>query len=331
MNSNIRTGFFVAALTLATIATGASAEVTLRLAHYTPETHAMHTAAKQFAARVEERTKGQVKVAVFANNTLGSPPEMLEQTKLGVIDMALPTSGQLDKYQKAFAALMLPFVFDDVEHARRTMDGPMMQWLEPLAAQSNLVMLGNWEYGFRNFTNNVRPVNTPADIKGMKVRTPPEIQLEAAMAALGGNVQKIAFPELYLALSQGVVDAEENPIATIYSNKFYEVQKNLAMTKHVYQALFHVINAKSWAKLTPEQQKIVREESVAAGWTMRKQLQAEEDGQVQKMQAAGMQVTRPDLVAFRAAMGPAYAKIGAFAGEDNVKTFQKYVEQARKP
>ncbi len=319
------------ALAIGLAAGPASAEVTLRLGHYSPESHAMHKAALQFAAKVGERTKGQVKISVFPNNTLGSPPEILEQTKLGVIDMALPTSGQLDKYDKAFAALMLPFVFDNVDHARRTMDGPMLQWLTPIAAKSNLIMIGNWEYGFRNLTNNVRPVNTPADVKGMKIRTPPEIQLEAAMSALGGHVQKIAFPELYLALSQGVVDAEENPVATIYSSKFFEVQKNLAMTKHVYQALFHVVNARSWAKLTPEQQAILREESVAAGWTMRRQLQSEEEGLIQKMEAAGMKVTRPDLAPFRAAMEPAYKKIGDFAGEANVKTFLGYVEAARKP
>ncbi len=309
----------------------AQAEVTLRFAHYSPESHAVHKAALRFKARVEERTKGEVKIAIFPNNTLGSPPEILEQTKLGVIDMAVPTSGQMDKYDKAFAALMLPFVFDDLAHARRTMDGPLQQWLAPLAAKSNLVIIGTWEYGFRNLTNNVRPVNTPADVKGMKIRTPPEIQLEAAMTALGGNVQKIAFPELYLALSQGTVDAEENPVAVIYSSKFYEVQKYLAMTRHVYQALFQVVNARSWAKLTPGQQQILREESAAAGAAERQQLESEEQGQIAKMEQAGMKVTKPDLAPFRAAMEPAYKKIGAFAGEANVKTFLGYVEAARKP
>ncbi|MEO5733946.1 MAG: TRAP transporter substrate-binding protein [Rubrivivax sp.] len=159
-------------LALSIASLSAQAEVTLRFAHYSPESHAVHKAALQFKARVEERTKGEVKIAIFPNNTLGSPPEILEQTKLGVIDIAVPTSGQMDKYDKAFAALMLPFVFDDLAHARRTMDGPLQQWLAPLAAKSNLVIIGTWEYGFRNLTNNVRPVNTPADVKGMKVTKP---------------------------------------------------------------------------------------------------------------------------------------------------------------
>jgi len=133
-----------------------------------------------------------------------------------------------------------------------------------------------------------------------------------------------------MALSQGVVDAQENPIAVIYHNKFYEVQKNLAITGHVYNNMVHVVSVKSWAKLTPEQQKIFREESKAAGALMRKAIMAEEADQISKMEKAGVKVTRPNLVPFRGAMKPAYEKIGKYAGEDNVKTFMKFVEDARK-
>ena len=106
-----------------------------------------------------------------------------------------------------------------------------MDWLAPLAEKQGFVLLRNWEYGFRNVTNSVRPINAPDDIKGLKIRTPPELQIQASMEALGAVVQAIAFPELYLALSQKVVDGEENPIAVIYFNKIYEVQKHLALTR----------------------------------------------------------------------------------------------------
>ena len=215
----------------------ARAATTLKFGHYNAESHPIHTAAVQFKTNVEMRTNGAIAIQIYPNNTLGSPPEILEQTRNGVVDIAVPTSGQLDKYDKAFAALMLPFVFNDIQHARRTMDGPINGWLGPVAEKSGFEMVGVWEYGFRHLTNSKHPINSPADVKGLKIRTPPEIQLSAAMAALGANVQKIGFPELYLALSQGVVDGEENPIATIASAKFYEVQKHLAMTKHVYQAM----------------------------------------------------------------------------------------------
>ncbi len=302
----------------------------MRFAHYVEETHAGHLAAKQFATRVEERTKGQIKIAIYPANTLGSPPEQAEQIRLGVIDMGVPTQGQLDKYVKAFSVVMIPFLYDDYDHAHRVLDGPSFNWLAPLAEKEGFIVLCNWEYGFRNLTNNKRPILKPEDVKGLKIRVPPEIQLQAAMEALGGIVTKIAFPEVYMALAQGVVDGQENPIPIIYHHKFYEVQKYLALTRHAYNNMVHVISAKTWAKLTEEQKKIFMEESKAASAFMRKTLIAEEADLVAKIEKAGVKVTRPDLAPFRAQMGPAYERIGKYAGEDNVKIFMKYVEEARK-
>ena len=304
--------------------------IQMKFAHFAEETHPAHLGAKQFAAKVAERTKGQVKITIYPANVLGSPPEQAEQVRLGAVDMGLPTQGQLDKYVKAFSAVMLPFIYDDYDHVHRTLDGPSMDWFSPLAEKEGFILLCNWEYGFRNLTNNKRPINKPEDVKGLKIRTPPEIQLQAAIEALGGVVTKIAFPEVYMALAQNVVDGEENPIAVIYHNKFYEVQKYLALTRHVYNNMIHVVSTKAWAKLTPEQQKIFREESKSAGAYMRKAIVAEEVDQIAKMEKAGMNVTRPNLAPFRAAMGPAYERIGKYSGEDNVKKFMTYVGAARK-
>src|SRR6516165_10360993 len=190
-----------------------AAPLTLRWAHFAQEDHPANTAAKQFAARVEARTGGEIKINIFPNNVLGGPPEQAQQIKLGTIDMGLPTQGQLDKYDTAFAAVMLPFVFDGPEHVFRVLDGPAMAWLAPLAEKQGFILLHNWEYGFRNVTNSVRPIHTPDDVKGLKLRTPPELQIQASMEALGAVVQAIAFPELYLALSQKVVDGEESAAA----------------------------------------------------------------------------------------------------------------------
>ena len=306
------------------------APLTLRWAHFAPEDHPAHIAAKQFASRVETRTSGAIKINIFPNNVLGGPPEQAQQIKLGTIDMGLPTQGQLDKYDTAFAAVLLPFVFDTPQHVYRVLDGPGMAWLAPRAEKQGFVLLHNWEYGFRNVTNSVRPINVPDDMKGLKVRTPPELQIQASMEALGAIVQAIAFPELYLALAQKVVDGEENPISVIYYSKFYEVQKHLAITRHVYNNMIHTIGVNTWRKLTPQQQAIFREESAASGNLMRKLITDAEADQINKLAAAGMQVTRPDLAPFRAKMGPAYKRIAAYAGEDNVQTFLKMVEDLRK-
>jgi TRAP-type transport system periplasmic protein len=277
-----------------------------------------------------DRANGAIKVNIFPNNVLGGPPEQAQQITLGTIDMGLPTQGQLDKYDTAFAAVLLPFIFDSPAQVYRVLDGPGMDWLAPLAEKQGFILLRNWEYGFRNVTNSVRPINTPDDVKGLKIRTPPELQIQASMEALGAIVQAIAFPELYLALSQKVVDGEENPIAVIYYSKFYEVQKHLAITRHVYNNMIHTVGVNSWKKLTPAQQQIFREESTSAGDLMRKLIGDAEADQIKKLETAGMLVTRPDLGPFRARMDPAYKRIAAYAGEDNVKKFRDMVDQARK-
>src|SRR3974390_674746 len=306
-----------------------AAPLTMRFAHFAAEDHPANIAAKQFASNVKNRTGGTIKINIFPNNALGGPPEQAQQIKLGTIDMGLPTQGQLDKYDTAFAAVMLPFIWDTPQHAFRVLDGPAMAWLAPLAEKQGFILMRNWEYGFRNVTNIVRAINTPDDVKGLKLRTPPELQIQASMEALGATVQAIAFPELYLALSQKVVDGEENPIAVIYFNKFYEVQKYLAITRHIYNNMIHTVSTIAWAKLSPGQQAIFREESVAAGDLMRKMIGDQEADPIKKIEAAGMQIPRPGLAPFRALMGPANTRIAAYAGADNVKKFQQMADQGR--
>ena len=321
-------GVAVASLATARVARGQTA-LTLRGAHFAPEDHPANIAAKQFATRVEARTNGAIKINIFPNNVLGGPPEQAQQIKLGTIDMGLPTQGQLDKYDTAFAAVMLPFVFDSPAQVYRVLDGPAMEWLAPRAEKQGFILLHNWDYGFRNVTNSVRPINVPDDVAGLKIRTPPELQIQASMEALGATVQAIAFPELYLALSQRVVDGQENPIPVIYYSKFYEVQKHLALTRHVYNNMIHTVGVNTWAKLTPAQQVIFREESAAAGELMRKLIADGEADQLVKLASAGLQITRPNLAPFRAKMEPAYKRIAAYAGEDNVKKFRAMVEASR--
>ncbi len=301
--------------------------IEMRLGHYVPGDHAGNLAALMFAENVEKRTNGAIHVTVYPANELGNPDELLEANILGAIDMSLPTQGQLDKYSKKFAAVMLPFVFRDYDHAHKVLDGPFMDWVKADIEEQGLIFLSNWEYGFRNLTNSVRPINSPDDVKGLKIRTPPEIQLEAAMSAAGANVTKISFSELYLSLTQNVVDGQENPLSVIYFYKLYEAQKYLALTRHVYNSMVHVMSKKVYDKLTAEQQQIIREESQKAGNFMRDQIMSQESDLIEKLKEKGMVVTEPDLAAFKAVMGPAYETIGNYAGKDNV---QKFLDMANK-
>ena len=278
----------------------------MKLAHFAADAHPGNIASKMFAEAVEKRTNGQIKVIIYPNNALGSPPEVLEQNILGAVDMSLPTQGQLGKYSKRFNCVMLPFVFNDYKQADKVLDGKFLPWALPDLDKAGSVFLSNWEWGFRNLTNSKRPVVNPDDAKGLKIRTPPELPTQAAMEALGAVVATINFNELQMALKQGTVDGQENPIAVIYSNKLYETQKYLTMTGHNYNSMVHVISKKVWDKLTPQQQKIIKEESKKAGDWMRKAQRDDEAKQIKELEKLGMQVVYPDKAKFKALMKPAY-------------------------
>lgn len=305
--------------------------IEMKLAHYAAVDHPGGVAAKQFAEAVGKRTNGAIKITVYPNNELGTPDQMLEQNILGAVDMTLGTQGSLDKYSKKFATVMLPFVFDSYQHAYDVIDGPFNEWAKGDLLEKGLVLISSWDYGFRNMTNNVRPINKPEDVVGLKIRTPGEIQLQSCMEALGANVQKIAFNELFLSLKQNVVDGQENPLAVILFNKFYEAQKHLAMTNHVYNSMNLVISKKVWDTLTKEQQNIITEESKNAGKFMRSEIQSSEEKYIKQLKDAGMQVTYPDRSLFKAKMAPAYKTIAGYAGkQEYIDTFLKMVEEKRK-
>ncbi|MDB5872268.1 MAG: dicarboxylate transporter, DctP subunit [Ramlibacter sp.] len=303
--------------------------VTLDFALPIPEADPAYLIAVQFAKRVEARSGGPVKVEIFPAAQLGSQTEVLQKVKLGAIDITATTPDYLIKYEKAFAVLVMPYVFDSYEHAHRVLDGPAMSWLAPLAEKQGFVILSNLEWGFRNLTNNKRPINRPEDVRGLLIRVPPVAELEDTMEALGAQVSKIGANELYQALSQGEVDGQENPLNAIYYGKLYRVQKHLALTRHAYYNSVLLISAQSWAKLTAAQQIILREESKALGDAVRKRFVGQEEELIARMADAGLKVTHPDAKPFRALMEPAYRKIKVRAGEDNVRRFLKMVDDER--
>jgi len=315
----------VSALCLAWASTAYSA-VELKLGHFGSENHPSHIAAMQFAKQVEARTNGEVQVELYPNNALGSPPEVLEQVIMGVVDMSLSGQDQLAKHVPLFDTVGIPFSLSDAEHADRVLDGPFKAWAAPELDKVGLVYLSSWDWGFRQLTNSVRPILSPADIKGLKIRTPPAMTYQAAMEAIGANVQTISFSELVMAMRQGVVDGQENPIGVIYNLKLYESQKYISIINYLYSSMVHVVSKDTWDRLTASQQKIIREESDVARLLMRKLSRAEELKQITDMRAKGIVIDEPDLAAFQAMMGPAYQKIKNKIGEDN---FDKWIEMTK--
>ena len=319
------------AVLLALGAMGAQAAVELKLGHFASDTHPCGIAAKDFKANVEKRTNGEVKIALYGNNVLGSPPEVLEQVLLGAVDMSLSGQDQLAKHLPFYDVISTPFAFKDYAMADRIIDGDFKAWAEPELLKKNLVHLSDWEWGFRQLTNSKKPVITPADMKGMKIRTPPAFAYQAFVEAAGGNAVTIAFAELIMAMKQGVVDGQENPIGTIYDLKLYETQKYMSILNYTYSSMVHVVNKKSWDKLTPAQQKIVAEESAAAAKLARKTLRDKQAVQLKDLETSkGIVVARPELGPWKAAMGPAWDKVKARVGADNFKRFMEMVDKNSK-
>lgn len=320
--------FFAAVMLGSTIAAGA---VELKLGHFAADGHPCDVAAKQFKDAVEKRTAGAVTIALYGNNALGSPPEVLEQVLLGAVDMSLSGQDQIAKHLPFYDVISTPFAFKDYATADAVIDGPFRAWADPELAKKGLVHLGDWEWGFRQVTNSKKPVLTPADLKGMKIRTPPAFAYQAFVEAAGGNAVTIAFAELVMAMKQGVVDGQENPVGTIYSLKLYETQKYMTIVNYTYSSMVHLVNKKSWDKLTPDQQKIVTEESFAAAKLARKLLRDAEETQIKDLQATkGMEVARPDLKPWKDAMGPAWEKVKARVGADNFTKFMAMTEVVAK-
>ncbi|MDK9697893.1 MAG: TRAP transporter substrate-binding protein [Siculibacillus sp.] len=319
--------FFAAVLLGSTVAANA---LELKLGHFAADGHPCDVAAKQFKQNVEKRTGGAVTIALYGNNALGSPPEVLEQVLLGAVDMSLSGQDQIAKHLPFYDVISTPFAFKDYATADKIIDGPFKAWADPELAKKGLVHLADWEWGFRQLTNSRQPVMTPADVKGMKIRTPPAFAYQAFVEAAGGNAVTIAFSELVMAMKQGVVDGQENPVGTIYALKLYETQKYMTIVNYTYSSMVHLVNKKSWDKLTPDQQKILAEESATSAALARKLLRDAEESQIKDLVATkGMVVARPDLKPWKDAMGPAWEKVKARVGADNFTRFMAMVEAAK--
>ena len=302
MPNFIKTAAVAVAAALACAVAGAAdfSAQTIRLAHTAAISHAHHEAALQFAKNVSERTGGKVKVEVYPAGELGDQP-----------------------------ALTAPFLFKDYDHAHRTIDAFVMPWMNEGLAQHDAVGLSMFDYGFRQTTTKGVPVNSAADLKGVKIRVPPATGLLAAFDAVGANTQKIAYSELYTSLKQGVVTGEENPVFTILADSLFETQDELALTNHYFDCQVLLFNKMFLEGLQPELQAILKEEAVKAQNLTRDRISHGEAAVIEELKKKGMHVTNPDRDSFVKLMKPAYDKIGELAGKDEMKKLLDAVEANR--
>jgi TRAP-type transport system periplasmic protein len=306
-----------------------SAFRTLLLAHHATEDHATQLAVSQFSENVTERTEGQLNIAIMANSTLGSLPALIRMVIDGTADMALPPHDRISTWCPKFGCVSLPFIFDDFEHADRVLDGEFRAWATPELEASGLSLLASWEWGFRQITNSRRRIRQPADLQGLKIRVPPVLNCQAVMRALGAMPVVVEYAQLIGVLKQGMIDGQENPVSVIYALHLNQWQRYLSLINYNYGTAVHIINKKTLESLPLAQQLIVQEESQRAGVLMRRTIRAQEAAQLEALAELGMEIDRPDIAPFKAAMGPAYARLSEVYGRENVADFRSMVEHCK--
>lgn len=322
---------FVLALVLCMLATAACAE-TITLGHFGAPGEPVTSAAETFKAKVEELSAGAITVDIQGNSALGNAKEMVEQTQIGAIQACLVSQGSLDKYDIRYALVTAPYVFSGYDQAYAVVDGPFAEWVSDGVLESyDLHNIGPWDYGFRCLTNSQREVKTPADVAGLKVRTPSEIQKVACFEALGADVQQVAFSELITALKQKTVDGQENPLSTIYNNSMWEAeQKFLSLTRHTWEAVNLTVNNSWYTGLTDEQRSWIEEASAVARDQMRAEVQSSEQSYIEKLKDAGMTVTEVDMAEFKDAMAPAWDAVAEYEGSaDDMAKFLAMVDATK--
>ena len=324
--------FTFTALATATllIALPASAQTVLKFSHTDQQAGARQAAAQVFAKKVEELTQGRYKVNVFCCSQLGNDPKNIEQLALGGIDFTVSATGSYAPHVPTLNLTMMPFLVDSYAQGWKLYDES--QWLQAQFAKApakGFRFLSTWEAGFRSMTTRDM-LATPADAKGKKLRTFPNEMMRWTLEAMGFNIQIMPLPEVYLAIQQGAVAGQENPVDTIYSNKFYEVAPHVTLTNHVYSPIPLAIAEKTWAKLSPTDQKAVTEAAQVAAKFSREFISGNDANQLKEMAAKGAKINaKPDVAAFRAAVQPVYAKAREKYGAD-VDAFLKDAENVRK-
>jgi tripartite ATP-independent transporter DctP family solute receptor len=303
------------------MATGAGwAAVDLKLGHAINEKDVFHEAALKFEELVEARTKGEVTVTVYPNAKLGDERNLLESLKMGTVDMGIITGGPVINFLPSFGVLDLPFLFSTPEHAYKVLDGPIGQGFFKEMENLGWKGLAYGERGFRNLTNNVRPVEKPEDIKGLKIRVMQNPIYIDSFTALGANAVPMAWTEALTALQQGTIDGQENPLNVIAAYNINESNKYLSITRHAYAPNVILMSMRTWNKLTPEQQQIVSESAAEAAKhnrTIDNDMEAE---WLQSLKDKGMQVSEPDLSLFRDAVKSVYEKYEQEYGKDLIQS-----------
>jgi tripartite ATP-independent transporter DctP family solute receptor len=292
-------------------------ERTIKFGLNSPEGHPAVAGMRKFASAVEAKSGGKIKVQLFLNGSLGSDQATLSALKGGTVEMAVMNSGILASEVKALEIFDFPFLFANEKEADAIVDGPIGQKMHAALADRGIVGLSYWELGFRNITTGKKVITKVDDIAGLKLRVIPNAINVDWVKALGANPTPLPFPEVYAALEQGAIDGQENPIAVIAANKFWEVQKNVALTNHQYNPQSVIFSKKVWDTMSAAEKKIIDESADEAVKAQREANRAALNNNLELLKKNGMNVTTlpaAEIAKLREKMKPVIDKHSAALG-----------------
>ncbi len=295
-----RTLLAAAAIAILPLAAQAQA-VKLTLGHGAAPGNPRHEASVKFAEVLKAKTGGRIEVQVAPSAQLGDDAAMVTALRTGALDMSANSQGAVANAVPEYNAFGMPFLFATPAAAFKLLDGPLGKELGERSAEKGMVLLGAWDNGIRHMTNSKRPISKVDDMKGLKMRVPPDATLVDIMKSVGAEAQQIRFAELYVALQQGVVDGQENPLVNIHASKLYEVQKHLALTSHQFQMTPLLMSKRTWDRLSDADKKAVQEAAAEATALQRKLSQEADDKLLADLKSKGVQVTTPDRAGFEKA------------------------------
>jgi tripartite ATP-independent transporter DctP family solute receptor len=299
----------VAAVVWSVLAPPAFAQLEIKLGHVGEPGSLFQKSADEFARRANAKLGGKAQVITYGSSQLGGDNEMLQKLKLGTLDMAVPStvmSSQVD----LFGIFEMPYLVKDRAHMGRIEKEIFWLKLEPEAEKKGLKVLALWENGFRQITNNKRPIKVPADLAGIKLRVPEGKWRVKMFQAYGANPSPMKFSELFAALQTGVMDGEENPFTQIYSARLQEVQKYLSLSGHVYTPAYLTVGTKKWESLPADVRKVLEDTAKETQAYVYQTAAKDDEDLLGKLKQAGMQVNEVDKDAFIAASKPIYDEFG---------------------
>jgi len=295
----------VIAIWISAVASAAQSETVIKLGYILAPDSQLGSGAKVFGDEVAKRTQGRYRVEQYPNAQLGGEVEMMKGVQLGTIDAAFVTGAPVPNFVPEVGVFNIPFLIPDAAHAHTLLDGAFGRDLLKEFEPKGLMALAWGENGMRHLTNSKHSIDTPGNLIGLKLRVPQSDIMVTGFRALGADVHQLAFPELYSALQVGAFDAQENPIATIVASKFYQVQRFLTLSGHIYDPAVFVISQDLFGEMSAADRAAFTEAARLGGLASREYAaQAEKTG-IAFLEQNGMTVVASiDKTAFVAAMAP---------------------------